>query len=69
MEPHDIEIEIGPDGKVLAHIKGAKGKGCLDYMKLLESIVGREVSHEMTAEHFEPDSSVEIHPTIENEQS
>ena len=68
MEPHDIEIEIGPDGKDRAHIKGAKGKGCLDYMKLLESIVGREVSHEMTAEHFEPDSNVEIRPTLENKQ-
>jgi hypothetical protein len=68
MDPHDIEIEIGKDGKVHAHIRGAKGKGCLDYAKLLESIVGREVSREMTAEHFEPDGVVEIRPTIENKR-
>ncbi len=68
MEPHDIEIEIGKDGKVRAHIKGAKGKGCLDYAKLLESIVGREVARELTAEYYEPESQVEIRPTLETGQ-
>ena len=42
MENHDIEIEIGPDGKVRAHVKGVKGKGCLDLAKLLESIRSEE---------------------------
>lgn len=68
MENHDIEIEIGPDGKVRAHVKGVKGKGCLDLAKLLESIVGREMARELTAEYYEPDSTVSIRPTLENRQ-
>jgi hypothetical protein len=60
MEQHDVEIEIGKDGKVRVHVKGAKGKACLEYAKLLEKIVGRQESRELTAEYYEPGSQVRL---------
>lgn len=68
MKQHEIEIEIGPDGKVHAHILGAKGKGCMRYSELLQEIVGRVVEREFTAERYEPDEDVEILPILKNRQ-
>ena len=62
METHELEISIGPDGKVRAHIKGVKGAACEEYVKLLEKILnsqGTDVEH--TAEYYEPPTGVEIH--------
>ncbi|MCX7020148.1 MAG: DUF2997 domain-containing protein [bacterium] len=69
MKNHDIEIEITKDGKVHATIRGAKGKGCASYAKLLEQIVGRIQSQQPTAEFYEPDTVVQIKPTIETRQT
>jgi hypothetical protein len=60
MEAHDLEIVIGKDGKVQVRTSGAKGKSCLEYIKLVEQIVGQAESKEMTAEFYEPDSEVRI---------
>lgn len=60
MEAHDLEIVIGKDGKVRVKTSGAKGKSCLEYIKLVERIVGKAESKEMTAEFYEPDSQVQI---------
>jgi hypothetical protein len=60
MESHDLEIEIGKDGKVRVHVKGAKGQACLAYAKLLEKIVGREEQRELTSEYYEPDGKVDL---------
>jgi len=60
MEAHDLEIIIGKDGKVQVKTSGAKGKSCLEYIKLVEQIVGKTESKEMTAEFYEPDSHVKI---------
>jgi len=40
MEPHDLEIEIGKDGRVRVRTAGAKGKSCLEYIRFVERIVG-----------------------------
>ena len=60
MQPHELEIEIGKDGKVRVKTSGVKGKSCLAYLKLVERIVGRQTAQELTAEFYEPDSQVRI---------
>ncbi|HVE39753.1 MAG TPA: DUF2997 domain-containing protein [Planctomycetota bacterium] len=60
MEPHDLEIEIGKDGKVRVKTAGAKGKSCLEYIRLVQEIVGKELNRDLTAEYYEPDSQVRI---------
>ena len=64
MENHDIEIEIGRDGKVKVHVKGVKGSGCLKYAEFLEQVIGRMDSREFTSEYYEPDSGVQVQPLI-----
>ena len=68
MEQHDLEIEIGKDGKVRVHVKGAKGKACLDYAKLLERIVGREEGRELTSEYYEPGTGVRLGEQLRAEE-
>jgi len=68
MESHDLEIEITKDGKVRAKVVGAKGKGCLDYVKLLEQIVGKVQAQELTSEYYEPDSRVQIDTAVRGKQ-
>ena len=60
MEQHDLEIEIRKSGEVKIHIKGVKGKRCLDYVEFLKEVVGpvRDVAH--TSEFYEPDSKVRL---------
>ena len=57
--PHrEFEIIIGPEGNVELHVKGFKGKGCLEVMKLFEQIVGEVKSLEHTSEYYEPEEQV-----------
>lgn len=60
MEPHELRIEIGRDGKVRVRTGNVKGRSCLEYVRLVEEIVGRPLSRELTAEFYEPDSNVRI---------
>lgn len=60
MEQHDFEVEISKDGRVRVHIRGVKGKGCLDYAKFLQEIVGRTQSEELTSEYYEPATTVSV---------
>lgn len=57
--PHrEFDITIGPDGNVELHVKGFKGKGCLEAMKLFEQIVGEVKSQRETSEFYEPEEVV-----------
>lgn len=60
MNLREYAITIGPTGEVELHIDGIKGKGCLEVVKLFESLVGevREVRH--TSSFYEPDDGVVI---------
>ena len=58
MAQHDIEITISKDGQVRVHVKGAKGKACLEYAKWLAGVVGKVKSQQLTSEYYEPDSKV-----------
>jgi len=59
MPQREFDITIGPDGSVELHVKGYKGKGCLEAMKLFEQIVGELKSQRETSEFYEPDEQVQ----------
>ena len=40
MPQREFEITIAPDGSVEVHVKGYKGKSCLEAMKIFEKVVG-----------------------------
>jgi hypothetical protein len=54
---HELEIEISPKGDVQVHVKGAKGKQCLKYVELFNSL-GPVAKKETTSEYYEPDPVV-----------
>ena len=58
MAQREFEITIAPDGSVEVHIKGYKGKTCLEAAKIFEKIVGEIKSQQHTAEFYEPDEKV-----------
>jgi hypothetical protein len=58
MPQREFDITIGPDGNVELHVKGFKGKGCLEAMKLFEQIVGEVKSQRETSEFYEPEEVV-----------
>ena len=58
MSQREFEITIAPDGGVELHVKGFKGKSCLEVMKMFEQIVGELKSQRQTSEFYEPDEQV-----------
>jgi hypothetical protein len=58
MPQREFDITIEPDGSVELHIKGYKGKGCLEALKLFEQIVGEVKSQRETSEFYEPEEQV-----------
>jgi Protein of unknown function (DUF2997) len=58
MPQREFEITIAPDGNVELHIKGYKGKSCLEAMKMFEQVVGKLKSRRETSEFYEPDEQV-----------
>ncbi|MCE5184640.1 MAG: DUF2997 domain-containing protein [Planctomycetaceae bacterium] len=60
MAQHDIEITISKTGEVRVHIKGAKGKSCMDYAKWLTQLIGTVKDQKLTSEYYEPDEKARI---------
>jgi len=60
MPQREFEITIGPDGGVELHVKGYKGKSCLEVMKIFEQVVGELRDRRETSEFYEPDENVQI---------
>jgi hypothetical protein len=58
MPQREFDITIGSDGSVELHVKGYKGKSCLEAMKLFEKVVGEMKSQRETSEFYEPDEVV-----------
>ena len=56
---HELEIEISAKGLVEVRVKGAKGKQCLDYVQIFNTI-GKVSDQQLTSEYYEPDPSVTI---------
>ena len=55
MAQHEIEVSISKTGEVRVHIKGAKGKVCMEYSKWLAGLVGNVKEQKLTSEYYEPE--------------
>jgi len=60
MTQREFEITIAADGSVEVHLKGYKGKSCLEAMKIFEQVVGELKSRSETSEFYEPDEQVQL---------
>jgi len=58
MPEREFDITIEPDGQVRVHVRGYKGKGCLEAVRMFEKIVGELKSQHATSEFYEPDEVV-----------
>jgi hypothetical protein len=59
MPEREFEITINPDGTVEVHVKGYKGKRCLEVARMLEQIVGEMKAQRETSEFYEPEEQVQ----------
>ena len=59
MPQREFDITIESDGSVELHVKGFKGKTCLEAVKLFEQIVGELKSQKQTSEYYEPEENVQ----------
>jgi hypothetical protein len=66
MAQHEVEIRIGKDGKVKVHVKGAKGKACLEYAQWLTQVIGEVKERQLTSEYYEPEvqSRINLHQDL-----
>jgi hypothetical protein len=64
MAREELEIEIGPSGKVTVRTIGIKGPRCLDLAEFLARIVGREESRQLTSEYYEATEQVQQHVDV-----
>jgi hypothetical protein len=66
MAQHEVEIRIGKDGKVKVHVKGAKGKACLEYAQWLAQVIGEVKERQLTSEYYEPEvrSRIDLHQDL-----
>jgi hypothetical protein len=55
MAQHDVEITISRTGEVKVHVRGAKGKACMEYAKWLTKVIGRVKDEQKTSEFYEPE--------------
>jgi len=60
MPQREFEITIAPDGGVELHVKGYKGRSCLEATKIFERIVGELRARRETSEFYEPDDRVQL---------
>lgn len=58
-EKHEIEVVIDATGKIQVHVIGAKGKQCLQYVELFNTI-GVTSDQKLTGEYYEPERKVSI---------
>lgn len=60
MPQREFEITISANGSVEVHLKGFKGRSCLEVMKLFEQVVGELKERRETNEFYEPDEEVRL---------
>ena len=70
MAQHEVEITISKTGEVKVHVKGVKGKGCLEYAEWLSRVVGKVKDSKLTSEYYEPEvkTRINLHQQLKNEQ-
>ena len=69
MAQHEVDIEITKQGDVKVHIKGVKGKACLEYAQWLTELVGKVKDQQLTSEYYEPEvkTRVDLHQELHGE--
>lgn len=65
---HELEIQITAQGKVEVIVKGAKGKRCMDYVQVFNSI-GKVENQQPTSEYYEPEPAVRVVDQAKNRTS
>ncbi len=66
MDIQEIEVTIDKKGQVKVHVRGVKGKACLDLTKDLELALGAQViSRELTPEAQDEGSGNKIDQTVQ----
>jgi hypothetical protein len=67
MDIQEVEVTIDKKGQVKVHVRGVKGKQCLDLTKDLEKVLGAQVvSREMTSEALDAANANQIDQTVQN---
>jgi hypothetical protein len=69
MNQQEFAITIDKTGKVQLHIKGVKGKKCLEVAKMFAQIVGKMGDPKLTAEYYEPETVVGLEVNLENKDN
>lgn len=67
-QQEELEIEIDPIGQVQIHVKGAKGKRCLDYVEVFRELLGPVTEETLTAEFYEADTTIAQSHQIQGHQ-
>ena len=70
MAQHEVEITISKEGEVKVHIKGIKGKGCMEYARWLTEIIGKVKDQQLTSEYYEPEvkSRIDLREELSTEE-
>ena len=64
-----LKIEILPDGTINAETEGIKGKECLKYIKILETMLeSKTIDSEFLKEYYETEIESNVAQKIENKQ-
>ena len=63
MGKNEIDVTITSDGEVKVHIKGIKGKKCMDLIQFLqkEAQLGEISQQQLTNEYYEPEPKSQIY--------
>ena len=69
MAQHEVEIEITASGEVKVHVKGAKGKACMEYAQWLTEVIGQVKDQQLTSEYYEPEvqTRVNLHQELKGQ--
>ncbi len=59
MHQREFDITIAPDGSVEVHVKGYKGRRCLEAVQVFEQVVGRKTAERHTSEFYDPEEQVQ----------
>lgn len=70
MAQHEVEITISKTGEVKVHVKGVKGKACMEYAEWLSKVVGKVKDQKLTSEYYEPEirSRINLHQQLSDGQ-
>ncbi|MBF0118416.1 MAG: DUF2997 domain-containing protein [Desulfobacterales bacterium] len=49
----EIDVEINENGDVKVQVKGIKGKGCLEYSKIFQELLGPIKEQKLTSEYYD----------------